>query len=93
MMMQLCVGKVKKCKNGRTKLIYSADQFNFPIHRPYFELSEEEKLLLWTGTKHFKGLNAFFQVSRSKTIQNSISSNVISLPQEKQYALIVEVLA
>ena len=53
--------KGEKMQEWKNKLIYSADQFNFPIHRPYFELNEEEKRLLWTGNKHFKGLNAFFK--------------------------------
>lgn len=58
--------KGEKMQEWKNKLIYSADQFNFPIHRPYFELSEEEKLLLWTGNKHFKGLNAFFKYLEAK---------------------------
>lgn len=51
--------KMQKWKN---KLIYNADKFDFPIHRPYFELSEAEKQLLWTGNKYFEGLNDFFEM-------------------------------
>jgi len=58
--------KGEKMQEWKNKLIYSADKFNFPIHRSYFELSEEEKLLLWTGNKHFKGLNAFFKYLEAK---------------------------
>ena len=43
------------------KLIDNALKFDFPIHRAYEDLNEEHKELLWTGNKHFKGLNAFFK--------------------------------
>lgn len=58
--------KGEKMQEWKNQLIYAADKFDFPIHRPYFELSEEQKLLLWTGNKHFKGLNAFFKYLESK---------------------------
>jgi excinuclease ABC subunit A len=58
--------KGEKMQEWKNKLIYSAEKFNFPIHRPYFELSEEDKILLWTGNKHFKGLNAFFKYLEAK---------------------------
>ncbi len=41
-------------------LLRSAGKFGFPIHKPYYELSADERALLWTGNHHFKGLNAFF---------------------------------
>ncbi len=45
-------------------LIRHADKFGFPIHRPYYQLSEEQKRLLWTGNEYFEGLNAFFDFLR-----------------------------
>ncbi|MGP8215311.1 MAG: excinuclease ABC subunit A, partial [Bacteroidia bacterium] len=33
----------------------------FPIHRPYSDLTEEERKMLWDGTKYFEGLNQFFK--------------------------------
>jgi len=48
-------------------LIDVAYKFDFPIHKPYFELSEEQKEALWNGNGHFKGLNAFFKEIESKT--------------------------
>ena len=42
-------------------LIRSASKFNFPIHKPYYELTDEQRHLLWTGNKYFEGLNAFFK--------------------------------
>jgi Excinuclease ATPase subunit len=44
----------------KNALIYSAEKFAFPIHKPYFELSESQRKLLWTGNKYFEGINAFF---------------------------------
>ena len=41
-------------------LIKHASKFDFPIHRPYYQLTEEQKRLLWTGNEYFEGLNAFF---------------------------------
>jgi excinuclease ABC subunit A len=49
----------------KDRLIYSAPKFNFPIHRPYFELNEQERKLLWTGNKWFDGLDSFFEMLES----------------------------
>ena len=47
-------------------LIYAADKFDFPIHTPYYELTTEQKQLLWTGNEYFHGLNDFFHELESK---------------------------
>ncbi len=47
-------------------LVYAAEKFNFPIHTPYYELTIEQKQLLWTGNEHFHGLNDFFHELESK---------------------------
>ncbi len=36
-------------------------KFDFPIHRPFQDLSEAEQQLLWTGNKYFGGLDAYFK--------------------------------
>jgi len=41
-------------------LVKHGIKFDFPIHRPYEDLSEEQKKLLWTGNSYFKGLDEFF---------------------------------
>ena len=46
----------------RDKLIKKAHLFDFPVHKPVAELSAEEYALLWSGNKHFEGLNAFFEM-------------------------------
>jgi excinuclease ABC subunit A len=41
-------------------LLKNGIRFNFPIHRPVNELTEEEYKLLWDGNEYFDGLNVFF---------------------------------
>ena len=48
-------------------LIKNGIKFDFPIHRPYSELSQKEKDLLWNGNQYFEGLHAFFKYLESKT--------------------------
>lgn len=45
----------------KKQLIVNAAKFDFPIHRPYCELSAAQQRLLWTGNQYFQGLNAFFE--------------------------------
>ena len=47
-------------------LIYAADQFDFPIHTPFYALTPEQKQVLWTGNEYFHGLNDFFHELESK---------------------------
>ncbi len=55
------------CWKGETmsewkkELIHAADKFDFPIHKPYYQLTDEQRRLIWTGNKYFKGLDAFFK--------------------------------
>jgi len=55
-----------KMQEWKNQLIYHADKFNFPIHKPFYDLTEEQKMLLWTGNKYFKGLNRFFEYLEQK---------------------------
>jgi len=59
--------KGEKMGEWLNQLIKTAFKFNFPIHRPYFELNDYEKNLLWTGNKYFNGLNAFFKYVEEQT--------------------------
>ncbi len=38
-----------------------AHRFDFPVHKPYQDLTHEQRRLLWTGNLHFEGINAFFK--------------------------------
>lgn len=44
-----------------------APKFEFPIHRPFSQLTAKEQRLLWTGNKHFAGLDAFFKELEEQT--------------------------
>ena len=57
----------EKMGKWKDELIRHADKFDFPIHRPYHQLTEDQKDLIWTGNKHFKGLDAFFKYVESKS--------------------------
>ena len=59
--------KGDKMKEWKDELIFSAEKFKFPIHKPYYELSEDDRTLLWTGNKHFQGLNQFFKMLEENT--------------------------
>jgi len=58
----------------RDQLVNAAYKFDFPIHKAWFELSEDQKLLVWEGNEHFRGLNDFFEelTSKSYKIQNRV---------------------
>lgn len=42
-------------------LLKNGIRFDFPIHRPYNELTPEEQELLWQGNSYFDGINSFFK--------------------------------
>lgn len=48
-------------------LVKNAIKFDFPIHRSYSQLTEEQKKLLWTGNTYFNGLDAFFKELETQT--------------------------
>ncbi len=58
----------------RDQLVNNSHKFDFPVHKPYFELTDAQKQLIWTGNKHFEGLNSFFTELESKAykIQNRV---------------------
>jgi excinuclease ABC subunit A len=58
----------------RDQLVNSAYKFDFPIHKPWFELSEAQKQLVWDGNDHFIGLHKFFETLEEKSykIQNRV---------------------
>ena len=58
----------------KDQLVNSAYKFDFPIHKPFFELSAEQKQLMWDGNKYFTGLNDFFSELEEKNykIQNRV---------------------
>lgn len=54
--------KGEKMGEWKNQLIYAAEKFDFPIHKPFYELTSAQRFLLWTGNKYFEGLNQFFKM-------------------------------
>ena len=50
----------------KERLVNNAYLFNFPIHEPYYKLTEEQRHLLWSGNEYFYGLDTFFQYIESE---------------------------
>ena len=61
-------------KKYYTDLVKNAYHFDFPIHTPYFELTKEQKELLWNGNQYFRGIHSFFKKIEAKNykIQNRV---------------------
>ena len=59
--------KGEKMSEWKNQLVKNAYKFDFPIHRTYYELTDKEKELVWTGNKYFQGLNSFFKYLESKS--------------------------
>jgi excinuclease ABC subunit A len=58
----------------KEQLVNSAYKFDFPIHKPWFELTEKQQQLVWDGNAHFIGLHKFFATLEEKSykIQNRV---------------------
>ena len=58
----------------RDQLVNNAYKFDFPIHRPWYELTDAQKQLVWDGNEYFTGLTAFFKELEEKNykIQNRV---------------------
>ncbi|MFY0631101.1 MAG: excinuclease ABC subunit UvrA [Flavobacteriaceae bacterium] len=61
-------------KHYKEDLITNAYKFDIPIHKPWFELTEKQKQLVWEGNKSFQGIDHFFEVLEEKSykIQNRV---------------------
>jgi excinuclease ABC subunit A len=66
--------KGEKSGEWLSEFLSVAYKFDFPVHRPYQDLSKKEMLLLWNGNAHFQGINAFFKMLEVQTykIQNRV---------------------
>ena len=53
-------------KAWKEQLIRGSAKFDFPIHRPFYDLTPQQKQLLWKGNSYFKGLDHFFQYIESE---------------------------
>ncbi len=66
--------KSESFRNYKEDLINHGFNFDIPIHKPWFELSETQKELIWNGNKSFNGIHHFFQRLEEKSykIQNRV---------------------
>ncbi|MCS5662822.1 MAG: excinuclease ABC subunit A, partial [Flavobacteriales bacterium] len=55
-------------------IVFNSEEWDIPIHKPYYELTKDQKDLLWNGNKEFKGINKFFAQLEKKSykIQNRV---------------------
>ncbi len=58
--------KGDKMKKWKDQLVMNASKVNFPVHRPYIDLTEEQKKMLWEGCSVFYGINDFFKYLNKK---------------------------
>ena len=58
--------KGEKMQEWLKEFIRCAVKYNFPIHRPYYQLSSDERDLLWNGHNDLSGINDFFNYIENK---------------------------
>lgn len=59
--------KGEKMSEWKEWFIKSASKFDFPIHKPYYQLTEEQKEILWHGKGQWEGIDGFFKMVESNT--------------------------
>jgi len=66
--------RTDKYDSYKQPLYQHADQYGISIHKPWYQLTEKQKQLIWKGTKDFKGIDAFFKRIEAKSykIQNRV---------------------
>jgi excinuclease ABC subunit A len=53
--------KGEKLSRWKERFTLNSLDYDFPIHRAYCDLNQDEKNILWNGSKKLKGINAFFK--------------------------------
>lgn len=59
--------KGEKMSEWKDELVKNAYKFSFPVHKPWYELSDEQRQLVWDGNKYFGGIHAFFKFVEEQT--------------------------
>ncbi len=52
----------EKMGEWKDMVIRGAEKAGFPIFTPYYQLTDEQRRMLWEGTRYFEGINAFFKM-------------------------------
>ena len=66
--------KGEKLSRWKERFILNAAKYDIPIHRPYSELQDDEKKIVWNGAKGIKGIRQFFQLLEKENykVQNRV---------------------
>ena len=66
--------KGEKLGKWLKRFLEVAHIFDFPVHRPWQDLTSEQQKLMWTGNQYFRGINTFFDQLQEKLykIQNRV---------------------
>jgi excinuclease ABC subunit A len=59
--------RTEKMSEWLVPLVRNGIKFDYPIHRPYKDLTPAQKELLWTGNQYFQGINDFVTELESQT--------------------------
>ncbi len=59
--------KGEKLSEWKDELVNSAYKFGFPVHKPWYELTVEQRKLVWDGNQYFGGIKAFFKFVEEQT--------------------------
>ena len=59
--------KGEKMSEWRKDFVNNSHHFEFPIHKPYYDLTKAQKRVIWKGNKHVKGLDEFFKFVESQS--------------------------
>lgn len=59
--------KGEKMSEWKDELVKNAYKFSFPVHKPWYELTADQKQLVWTGNQYFHGINDFFKNVEEQT--------------------------
>lgn len=59
--------KGEKMSEWKTHFLKISGKLKFPIHKPYYELNETQKTLLWQGNENWEGIDGFFKELERQT--------------------------
>jgi excinuclease ABC subunit A len=59
--------KGEKSSEWLDAFLSAAHKFDFPVHRPYKDLTKAEIRILWNGNQYFHGINKFFSLLEEQT--------------------------
>ncbi|MCL2416907.1 MAG: excinuclease ABC subunit UvrA [Bacteroidales bacterium] len=63
----IAIWRGEKMGEAKRHLIANAERLKFPIHKPYNQLTTEQKKLLWDGNKYFEGIHDLFKWIETQT--------------------------